>query len=348
MGLMASCSETPTVYPTPTAPPLAETLTLYGWDQIVPSTILEAFTREFGVAVDLQVFVSQDEALASIASGEVYDVVFLENDYIGPALEAGLLAELNLNTIPNLRNIAANFRDLTYDPGNRHSIPYYWGTSGLVVRTDLVDAPVTSWSDLWRAEPGQAGIWDYQRMMFGLALRSLGYSINTDQPEAIEAALERLLELKPRAVFLEQFDLWSSAQALASGTVSIALGWANDALAGRELNPAIEYVIPDEGTMLWVDNLVVPANSPNQYTAETFINFMLRPEIAAQYTNEIFFAVTNEAAREFIDPAILSDPVVYPTDEMLVNSELILPLGQETKALYDAAWQRFMDAPGGI
>jgi spermidine/putrescine transport system substrate-binding protein len=347
VGLLGGCAESPVVYPTPTAPPLAETLTVFGWDEDIQS-IMDAFTQEYGVAIDYRTFISYEQAIDAIEAGQIYDVVFMGNDFIGEIVNTGLLAELNLSNIPNLRNVAVNFRDLTYDPGNRYSVPHSWGTSGLLVRTDLVDGPVTSWNDLWRAEPGRAGIWDDQRNMLGLALHSLGYSANTDQPEAIEAALERLLELKQRAVFLEAFGLQDAVNALADGQITIALGWAYQALAGRELNPSIAYIIPQEGTVLWLENLVIPANSPNRYTAEIFINFMLRPEIAAQYTNQTFYAVTVEPAREFIDPAILADPIVFPTTDMLVNAEVIMPLPPEVRALYDSAWQRFMNAMGDV
>ena len=143
------------------------------------------------------------------------------------------------------------------------------------------------------------------------------------------------------------FRSWTSAPELDSGRVTIALGWAYDGLAGRDLNPAIEYVLPNEGTLLWLEDLVIPANSPNKATAELFINFMLRPEIAAQFSNETFYAVTVEPANDIIDPAILNDPIVYPSDDMLVNAELTLPLSAEAKALYDDIWRRFMEAPSG-
>ncbi len=345
--VLIGCSSTPAVPPTPTQPPLAKELIIHNWDGGMPQPILDAFTAEYGVAINYQPYASYAEAYANLEAGKVYDVAFLGNDFIGQSLGTGLLAELNLSNIPNLRNVAVNFRDLAYDPGNHHSIPYAWGTTGLVVRTDLFGKPVTSWNDLWEAEDGRAGIWDDRRSMIGLTLRSLGYSSNTDKSEELEAALNRLLELKPRVLFMEQFDPWTSVPELDSGRITIALGWAYDGRAGRDLNPAIEYVIPNEGTLLWLENMVIPANSPNKSTAELFINFMLRPEIAGQYVNGTFYAVSVELAENFIDPGILNDTIIYPTDEMLVNAELALPLSPEAKALYDDVWQRFMEAPGG-
>jgi spermidine/putrescine transport system substrate-binding protein len=343
--LLLGCSPASTIPPTPTVPSLAQELTIYNWEGGMPQAILDAFTAEYGVAINYQHFASYAEAEDSLKSGKAYDVVFISNDFIGQILDMDLLAELDLSNIPNLINITVNFRDLAYDPGNRHSIPYAWGTTGLVARTDLFGKPITSWNDLWESEIGQAGIWNDRRSMIGLTLRALGYSANSDKPEELNKALERLLELKARAQFMEQFDPWTSAPELDSGRITIALGWAYDGMAGRELNPAIEYIIPQEGTLLWLENMVIPANSPNKYTAELFINFMLRPEIAGQYVNETFYAVAVEPAAEFIDPTILNDPVVYPTNDMLTNAELILPLSAEAVRLYEDIWQRFLDAP---
>lgn len=340
----ASTSATPLSTATATS---AESIVIYGWDDGLPQSILDSFTEEFGVKTDYQTFISYDQAADDIEAERPYDVVFLGTDYVGQLIEMGLLAELNLSNIPNMRSIAISFRDLSFDPDNRYSVPYSWGTTGLVVRKDLFGKQVISWNDLWGAEINQAGIWDDQRSMIGLALRSLGYSANTDNPEELEAALQRLIELKGRALFLEEFDPWTSAGELASGRISIALGWAYDALAGRELSSEIEYVIPQEGTLLWLESLVIPVSRTNQPGAELFINYLLRPEVAAQIVNETFFAVTVEAASETIDPDILSDPVVHPTDEMLVNAEIVFPLSLEVKELYNEIWRRFMDAPAG-
>lgn len=346
--LVTSCAAPPSTTSSPTPPQPAKELTIYNWEGGLPQAILDAFTEEYGVAINYQSFVNSEEAVANVKAGNVYDVVMMDSTYIAELLTSGRLTELNPSNVPNLRNISANFRDLIYDPGNRYSVPYSWGTTGLVVRSDLFGKSVSSWNDLWEGEIGQVGIWDDPRSMISLTLCQLGYSVNSDKPEELEAALERLLELKQRAVFLEQFDPWTSAPVLDSGQITIALGWAYDALAGQELNSAIDYVIPQEGTLLWLETMVIPANSPNQYTAELFINFMLRPEITGQFVNEMYYAVANDPAEEFIDPAILSNPIVYPTNDMLANAELLLPLSNETQQLYDEIWKRYMDAPIGL
>lgn len=345
---LAACALTaPAARPAPTPIPLAEELVLYDWEEDMPQSVLDAFTAEYGVPVRYLVYESQRDAIENMRAGEVYDVVVMESRFIPLLVQEQLLARLNPQNLANLRNISANFRELAYDPANDYSIPYNWGTTGLVVRSDLVEEPVTRWEDLWDPRyAGRAGLWmGIPREVISLTLKSLGYSANTEEPEELELALERLIELKPNAIALEDYDLETSAQVMADGQAVIAMGYAYDALTGSELNPAIEYVLPEEGALIWNDTFVIPANSPNKYTAELFLNFLMRPDINAAITNQNGYATPNEAAYPFIEPEILSNPTIFPDMEDLVNAELILPLTPTGQQLYDEIWERFINAP---
>jgi spermidine/putrescine transport system substrate-binding protein len=346
IALLIGCSSN-TIEPQARATPsLADELTIYYYADYIPQTILDAFSKEYGIKINYQTYVSPDQAASDILNGADYDVVWISSAQVPLLVEADVLAAIDYRNIPRVVDLNANFRDLAYDPGNRHSVPYYWGTTGLVVRTDLFDNPISDWNDLWQIENAQIAIWQEMRFVIGFALQSLGYSVNTDKPEELEAALNRLIELKNSLVFLESTDTDTSAYALADGRIPIALGWSYDALLGQSLNPAIAYITPQEGTMLWFENIVIPKESSRKHTAEVFINFMLRPEIAAQYANEYFYAVTSDAAREAINPDILNNPAIYPDDETLAQAEFILPLSPEVQALYDNIWQRLLDAMG--
>ena len=158
----------------------------------------------------------------------------------------------------------------------------------------------------------------------------------------LEAALEHLLELAPNATWLTDED--SSAPLLVSDEAVMALGWAYDVWTGQQENEAITYVLPAEGTILWGDNFVIPANSPHKHTAEIFLNFVLRPEITGQIINENYYPMANDAARPFIDPEILNDAVIYPPNEDLMNAEIMLPLSPEGEKLRAEIWERFLDA----
>jgi spermidine/putrescine transport system substrate-binding protein len=345
--LTACATTTPTPESPPTPIPLAEELVFYDWEEDMPQSVLDAFTAEYGVRVKYLVYEAQEEAISNMRTGEVYDVVVMESRYIPLLIQEGLLARLNSKNLANLRNISANFRELAYDPANDYSIPYNWGTTGLVVRTDLMEEPVTRWADLWDPRyAGRVGLWlGVPREVISLTLKSLGYSANTEKPEELESALERLIELKPNVIALEEYDLETSAQVMADGEAVISMGYAYDALAGSELNSAIEYVLPDEGALLWNDTFVIPVNSPNKYTAELFLNFLMRPEINAAIANQNGYATPNEAAYPFIEPEILNNPMVFPSMEDLVNAELILPLTPAGQQLYDEIWERFIQAP---
>ncbi len=330
----------------PTQTPLADEIILYNWEGDIPQSVLDAFTKETSIKVKYEAYESQEEAIENIRAGQVYDVVIMESRFIPLLVNNGLLAEFNYENIPNFKNISPNFRDLIYDLGNRYSIPYSWGTTGLVVRTDLIRSPVTRWADLWDVKyAGKVAIWVGQpRETLALTLKSLGYSANSEKPVELEAALAKLIALKPNLQFVEDFSTESTAPALASGKVAITMGYSGDFLASKDEGLQVEYVMPEDGGLLWGDTFIIPANSLNQDTAELFVNFLLRPEVSAEIVNQKYYASANESARPLIDLQILNNSSIYPQEEVLRNSEIILPLSAEGQKLYDHIWQQFLDA----
>lgn len=346
LTMLAACS-TPTPPPTPTPIPLAKEITFYDWEEDMPQSVLDAFTAEYGVKVNYLVYESQEEAIENMKAGQIYDVVVMESRFIPQLVRENLLAEFDQRNLDNTKNLFANFRELAYDPGNHYSIPYNWGTTGLVVRSDLVAEPVTRWADLWDVRyAGRVGLWMGQRReVISLTLKSLGYSANSEDPAELEAALERLLELNSHVLTLEDFDPYTSIGVLNNAQAIITMGYASDALDGREQNPTITYVLPKEGALLWNDTFTISANSPNKFTAELFLNFLMRADINAKIVNENLYATPNEAAYPLIESDILNNAVIFPSNEDLVNAELILPLSTQSQQLYDEIWKRFTGAP---
>jgi len=335
--------------PTPTAGTevsLAGEVIFYDWEGDMPEPILEAFTQEYGVDVIYRTYESQVEALDNLRAGEVYDLVVFDSRFLPSLIEEGLLVEIDYQNVPHFRNISPNFRNLVYDPGNKYSVPFNWGTTGLVVRSDLLEEPVDAWADLWDARyAGRIALWRGERReLIGLALRSLGYSANSEESQQLEEALDRLTQLCQNAFFLEDYDVYTSVPLLVSGEVVIAEGWSYDAVEGREYNPDIHYVLPEDGAMLWGDHFVIPANSHNKYTAEVFLNFLLRPGISAEVANRNLYATANEAALSFVNQDVLNDPAIFPPNEDLENAEIILPLSPEGERLYADVWERLMAA----
>ncbi len=342
VSLLTACGS-PGQSPAPNPPPLAEELTFYNWAGDLIESVFDDFAVEYGIEVKYEVYETPEEAVENIRAGQQYDVVVLENEYIPSLIDEGLLARIDYRNVPNFNHISANFRDLFYDPGNKHSIPYSWGTTGLVVRTDLVEEPVTKWLDMWDPRySGKVVGWLIPRYTLGAALKALGYSINSEDAGELEQALQKLIDLKPNAIWLTSEE--TSAYHLASDEAIMALGWAYDAQVGQQEHEAIDYILPDDGTILWGDNFVIPANSSRKYEAELFLNFVLQPEVTAQIITLNYYPMASEAAVPFIDPEILNDPVIYPRNEDLQNAEILLHLSPEGERLYAQIWERFMTA----
>ncbi len=317
-------------------------LVLYSWNEYVPQPLLDAFAAEYGVRVSILAYPSQEEAMTNIRSGAVrYDIAIIENVFIPQLVADGLLAEIDLRNIPNFKNIYQQFRDMAYDPGNQHSIPYNWGTSGLLVRSDLVTEPITGWADLWNPRyAGKIGVRNQPVEMIDIALLSLGYPTGNGDPAQLEAALAQLLKLKDNVVIVPP-DEDIALQMLSDGTVWILQGWNGDMLGVDEQSPPIQYILPAEGTFLWWDNFVIPANSPNQATAELFLDFLLRPENSAQIVEAYSYPSANEAARQFLSDEILNDPVIYPPFEYVAKTDFYVLLTSEIQERYNEIWQRY-------
>lgn len=328
--------------PPPLAPPPMRELVYYDWADDMPQAVFDAFTAEYGIKVKYVTYASGEEAVANLRAGKVYDVVAVETQDIPALIADGLLAKINYRNVPNFKNISANFRDLSFDPSNTYTIPFNWGTTGLLVRSDLVEKPATRWADLWDERfAGKLIVWSLQRYLLGITLKSLGYSVNSENPEQLAAALERLEQIKSRARIMD-YDTQVLDDMLASGEVVILYGFSGDLERLRKKNSAVHYVLPEEGSVLWGDHFAIPAKSSDQHAAELFINFLLRPEIIALFVNEIHYAAPNDAATPFIEPEIRNDPAIFPSNDLLKAAEILLPLGPKGQKLYDETWSRFL------
>ena len=343
MSLLAQCGgATPT--PAPSVSPAKE-LIVYDWPGYMPQSALDAFTAEYGTTVTLLTYDTQEAAVANLEAGMASDVVLVDGRYIPNLIARNLLAEIDYQNVPNLKNVAADFRDLAFDPGNRHSVLFEWGTTGILARQDRLAAPVARWADLWDARyAGKVGLWPYRATMMAIALKAGGSPLNPSDLGALAAAGESLLQLKQNA-FMVDPTLSTAAKYVTDGEAVMVVGWSFDALEARKQNDDIRYVVPEDGVILWGDNLVIPANSPNKQTAELFINFLLRPEISARFVNETFVATTNEAARPFVKPELRNDPIIFPPNDVVKQGEWLMHSTPEAQKLEEEIWARFMAAP---
>jgi spermidine/putrescine transport system substrate-binding protein len=297
--------------PPPKSGPIA--LKIYNWADYIPQSVMDQFTTEYGIGIDYIVYDSLEEAVENLRAGKVYDIVLLYPEMIPQLIREGLLAPIDYRNVPNFRHVSSNFRDLSFDPGNHHSVPYRWGTTGLLVRTDLVSRPITRWSDLWDPEfAGNIALWSIPSNLLSISLKALGYSVNTTVQEHWEEALQHLLALKPHVTFIDN-KIPSVIPTLAAGEAVIAYGWAFDAMTAQEEGLTnIAYILPEEGTFLWMEFFVIPASSPHRREAELFLDFLLRPEISGQIVNESYYASPNEAAHSVHQAGNLQQPARVP------------------------------------
>jgi spermidine/putrescine transport system substrate-binding protein len=338
---LAACISPP---PTPSAPPAAPVLTLYSWAEYMPQVVLDEFEAETGVHVNYLTYDSQDEAVASIQKGMSYDVAVVAYDWVPTLRREGLLAKLDYHNLPNFENVSPLFRNLFYDPDNSYTVPYLWGTTGLLVRTDLVEQPVTRWADLWEQHfPGKILARPVASELFGAALLAQGDGLNSEDPTALAAALSQLEALKPQLEFVP-VETEDALQSLLTGEAVVMIGWNGDALTARAENPAVAYVLPEEGAIAWVDNFVVSVHSSHKAEAEAFINFVLRPEISARISEAYYYPSANDAANLHVDESLRSDPLVFPQAQDVAHLTFYMPHSAEVEQLYENLWLQFQAA----
>ncbi|KAA0233554.1 MAG: Spermidine/putrescine-binding periplasmic protein [Acidimicrobiales bacterium] len=326
-------------------------LVLYNWSEYIDPELITQFEQQYGVSVTEDFFPSNEDMLAKVSSGASgFDVVVPSDYMVAIMIEEGLLAELQADAIPNLANLDPEFTDLPFDPEGRYSVPYQWGTSGIAVDTNVVGEDFEqSWGIIFDPEQadaysGKISMLNDPRESLGAALKYLGYSLNTSDPDELAEAQELLTETTAR---LATYDSDQFEDLLVGGETAVAHGWSGDFFrafdeASTDDFDAYEqysYFVPEEGGVRWVDNMAILADAPHPCTAHTFVDFMLDAENGAALTNFNFYASPNAAAEEFIDPEILEDPAIYPPEEVVANLEFIEDTGDFETQYSDAFTQ---------
>ncbi|MFH0790768.1 MAG: spermidine/putrescine ABC transporter substrate-binding protein [Candidatus Omnitrophota bacterium] len=300
---------------------LAPVLNIYNWEDYIAPTAIEGFEKKFGVKVNLETFKDEEEMISSIQSNPgKYDVVITANNVVRTMIESRLLEPIDLGNISNFKNIDSRFVNLDYDPGNKYSVPYIWGTTGIAYNTKYVKEDVDSWGIFWDSKyKGKMSLLVNPYDVFSLGLKYMGYSLNSTDLSQLEAVGKKLMEEKPFLCGYE--DAVTIRDKLISGELWIGHIYSGDAISACDKNSDIKYVIPKEGVLLWVDNLCVPHNARHKRTAEVFINYILEPKVSADIANYLVYANCNKAARDYTLKEILDNPTVYPSDEMLKDCE---------------------------
>lgn len=312
------------------------TLNVYNWGDYIDPEVIKQFEKEFNVKVNYDTFATNEDMYVSIAKGGTsYDVAFPSDYMIERMIAEGLLAKINKENIPNMKYIDEEFLDLDFDPNNEYSVPYMWGTVGILYNKKLVDDEVDSWDILWNEKyKGQILMLDSQRDSIGVALKKLGYSLNTRNLDELEKAKEELIKQKP-LVYAYVGD--EVKELMVGEEAALAVVWSGDAVALMRENENLAYAIPKEGTNIWFDNMVIPKNAQNKELAEKFINFMNRPEIAAKNAEYIGYSTPNVAAKELLPDDMKNSNVAYPSKEEIANTEIFLDV-KDMITVYDKIW----------
>ena len=314
---------------------------VYNWGEYIDPDVIDMFEEETGIDVVYEEYETNEIMYPKIQSGAIaYDVVCPSDYMIQRMLENDLLAEINYDNIPNLKYIGKDYMNMSkaFDPENKYSVPYLWGTVGILYNKTMVDEPVDSWGILWDEKYKDSILMqDSVRDAFGVALKYLGYSLNSTDLDELQAAKNLLIEQKP---LVQAYVIDQVRDKMIGNEAALGVIYSGEALYCQEENPDLEYVIPKEGTNLWIDSWVIPKNAKNKENAEAFINFLCKPEIAKMNFDYITYSIPNTAGRELIeDPAMRNSTVAFPDMSQLTNCETFNFLGDENEALYNELWR---------
>lgn len=310
------------------------TLTIYNWGDYIEPELIAKFEEETGYKVSYETFDSNEAMYTKVKQGgTAYDVTIPSEYMIDKMAEEGLLIELEQSKIKGLENIDPRFLDQSFDVGNKYSIPYFWGTLGIVYNDKLISGEITSWNDLWDPQyKNSLLLIDGAREVMGIGLQSEGYSLNETDPLILKKTADKLKNITPnvKAIVADEIKMY-----MIQGEAPLAVTFSGEASEMLWENENLHYVIPEEGSNLWFDNIVIPKTAENIEGAYAFINFMLEPENAAINAEYVGYATPNQTAIELMDPEITGDEQFYPSDDTLDKLEVYENLGPKSLGLYN-------------
>lgn len=314
-------------------------LNLFIWSEYIDPAVVADFERKFDCKVTIDLYEDDAAMMAKLQSGgdSLYDVVVPPDHRVPVLIKLGLLAPLRPEKLPNLKNLDERFRNPPYDPGNRYTVSYQWGTLGIYLRPDQGKAPEATWALLFDAhkQPGSFVLMDSARDTIGTALKFQGHSLNSTDPEHLKAARDLLLQTKQRCA---GFDGSVGAKNKVLGkVVKAAIVYSGEAARGMSDDKDTIYVIPKEGSQIWQDNLAILAKAPHRDVAEAFVNYILDGEVGARISNYTRFATPNQASRPWIRGEDLANPAIYPPEDIMKRLEFLQDLGAKSR-LFDEVW----------
>ena len=320
----------------------SEKVVVYNWGEYLDPEVLTMFEEETGIDVVYEEFETNEILYPKISSGAIaYDVICPSDYMIQRMIENDLLAEINFDNIPNVKNIGKDYMEQSrkFDPENKYSVPYCWGTVGILYNKTMVDEPITSWSVLWDEKyKDNILMQDSVRDAFGVTLKYLGYSLNSTDLDELTEARDLLIKQKP---LVQAYVIDQVRDKMIGNEAAIGVIYSGEAIYTQMENPDLEYVIPEEGSNIWIDSWVIPKNADNKENAEKFINFLCRPEIALMNFEYITYSTPNSEARKLIeDEAIRNSEIAFPDLSKYDNLETFQYLGTEADQTYGELWNQ--------
>ena len=315
---------------------------VYNWGEYIDPDTITMFEEETGIKVIYDEFETNEIMYPKIEAGaSKYDVVCPSDYMIQKMIENDLLAELNFDNIPNAKkNIGDQYWEQSrqFDPENKYSVPYCWGTVGILYNKTMVEDPVDSWAILWD-EKYQDNILmqDSVRDAFMVALKLNGYSMNSTNPDELNTARDSLIAQKP---LVQAYVIDQVRDKMIGNEAAIGVIYSGEVIYTQRENPDLEYVVPKEGTNVWIDSWVITKDAPNTENAEKFIDFMCRPDIALKNFEYITYSTPNDAARDLIeDEDIRNSKIAFPNLSEYHNLETFTYLGDDADSLYNELWK---------
>jgi spermidine/putrescine transport system substrate-binding protein len=311
-------------------------LNVYNWGDYIDEDIFDTFEEETGIEINYETFATNEEMYTKIKKGGTqYDIAIPSDYMIEKMIKEDLVEPIDLTKIPNYSNIDSRFKGLAFDPNNEYSVPYFWGTVGIIYNKDLITEPIDSWNVLWdEAYSGQFTMIDSQRDSIMVALKKLGYSMNTKDLDELEAAKNALIEQKPLVLAYVGDNV---KDMLISEEAAMAVVWSGEASAVIQEYDNFEYVLPKEGSNMWFDNIIIPKGAKNIDAAHQFIDFLCRGDIGFKNADYVGYATCNTETMKLLDPALLGTTYAYPDEALLENFEIFSDPGDFVLE-YDRIW----------
>lgn len=311
-------------------------LKVYNWGDYIGEGIIKEFENKYNIKVVYDTFATNEDMYVKLkAGGSDYDVAIPSDYMIKKMLDEKMLEKIDFNNVPNYKYIDSQFKDLGFDPKNEYSVPYMWGTVGIIYNKTMVKEPVKSWNILWdKKYEKQIFMLDSQRDSIGITLKKLGYSLNTKNIKELEAARDELIKQKPLVLAYVGDEVKDK---MISGEGAMAVVWSGDAVFMKKENPDLEYAIPEEGSNLWFDSMVIPTTAKNKKDAELFINFMCDTDVAYKNSEYIGYSTPQTETKKKVSQDLLNDIAAYPNKDILKNCEVFEDLADSIKD-YDMLW----------